>query len=745
MVALYEIESQGELERGSVAPGNFEDWRASSLSFELMAAFNQTSMNLTGEGEPERLIVYSTSSTFFSILRIETAVGRVFAPDEDRGAAPRVAILTDRLWRRRFGGDPDVVGRQIRLDDVPHEVIGVLPREFHFPSRDADLYVPHAMIAEEASTRRSHYLDVVARLRDGVSLSSAREEMRALGNRIAEVHPETNGGETVGVSELQGELVAGMKRPLVLLFGAIGGVLLIAYVNVTSLLFARGTSRRREFSIRAALGASRARLMGELLSEAMVLAVSGSALAFWAGSWVRRWFVVWTPPHLALDETWMSGTTVLFALTLSAVLGLGLGMLPALELTCGRMPMPVLEGSQRAVGLERSHTSMRKLLVVVEVTLALVLLSVSGLLLQSFYRLSRESPGFRSEEVLTMRVELSRTRYEEPHQRVAFYREVLDRIERLPGVVSAGFVTMLPLTFQGGSTSFEIEGRGEPSGEESVAVFRSVTPDYFRVLGVPVVRGRVFDRRDPADSPRTAVINESFFRRFLGDVEPVGQQIRVWGEPHEIIGIVGDIRELERGGQPVPAFYVTVYERSFGFFDPRDLAVRASGDADGLARRIREEIWAVDPDQPISYTRAMSDILHGSVSTERLQTVVFSIFGVAALLLAALGIYGVLSYVVVRRTSEIGLRIALGAKRADVLHLVLLQGMGPALLGVGLGVVASLWVTRLFSGLLYGVAQNDPWTLAAMASTLTAAALLACLLPSLRATRVDPLVALREG
>ncbi|HXV64661.1 MAG TPA: ABC transporter permease [Vicinamibacteria bacterium] len=744
LVALYEIESQGELDRGSVAPGNFADWRASSRSFEFMAAFNQTSMNLTGEGEPERLIVYSTSSTFFSTLHIEAALGRVFAPDEDRESAPRVAVLTGGLWRRRFGGDPDVVGRRILLDDVPYEIIGVLPQEFHFPSRDAEIYVPHAMSTEEASTRRSHYLDVVARLRDGVSLSSAREEMRALGRLVAEAHPETNSGETVGVFALQEELVASMKRPLVLLLGAIVGVLLIACVNVVNLLLARGTSRRRELSIRAALGASRARLAGELLSEAMVLAVAGSALALLAALWVRRWFVSWTPPHLALDEAGISGAAVLFTLASCALLGLGLGMVPALELTRRRLPTSVIEGGQRSVGLARSHTGVRKFLVVSEVTLALVLVTVSGLLLQSFYRLSRESPGFRPEEVLTMRVELSRTKYEEPHQRVAFYREVLDRIEHLPDVVSAGFVTMLPLTFQGGSTSFEIEGREEPSDSDRFAVFRSVTPDYFRALGVPVVRGRVFDRGDSSDSPRTAVINESFFRRFLGEVEPVGQRLRIWGEPHEIIGIVGDIRELERGGEPVPALYVTVYQRSFGFFDPRDLAVRARGDASGLARRIRAEIWAVDPDQPISYTRAMNDILNGSVSTERLQMVVFSIFGAAALLLAALGIYGVLSYAVARRTSEIALRMALGARSSDVLRLVLLQGMRPAVLGVGLGVGASLVVTRFFAGMLYGVEPNDPWTLAAITTTLTAVALLACLLPSWRATRVDPLVALRE-
>lgn len=740
LVTLQESDLEGGGDGDDVTPANFEDWRALNTSFEDIAALVATSMNFTGDDEPERLRVERVSSSLFPLLGVEPRLGRAFLAEEDTEGRGRVVVLSHGLWQRRFGGGDGVLGKSLRLDGESYRVVGVLPSWFRFPSRGIDLFVPLAMGAEERSSRNSHYLDVIGRLRSDISLARASSEMDAIGKQLETRYPDTNADNGVVVRSLHDELVGELGTPLLVLLAAVGAVLLIAVVNVANLLLARSAARRKEVAVRAALGASRARILGQLMTESAMLAGCGAVIGMLISVWAKQLLQVLTPEHVVLDTTWLHPATAVFATALSLAVALGMGLLPALQLSgFGHGPLSGLRSSASSAGARS-----RNVLVVAEVALAVALLSVGGLMLRSFASLTAIDPGFRAENVLTLRVELSGARYQEHHEKIAFYHELESRVSRLPGVVSSGFVTMLPLSFQGGSIMFAALDAELPVGIQPLAVFRSVSNDYFRTLGISLVEGRGFDRRDGADAPKVVVVNEQFVRDFFPDADVLGHRIDIWGTSAEIVGVVANLQQLVFGDEPRPSIYVAMEQRALGFFDPKDFAVRTQADPTALAPGIRAEIWAIDPDQPIASIRTMEQIVSGSIANRRMQTLLLFAFATVALLLATLGIYGVLSYLVSQRTDEIGLRMALGARALDVVRLVAGQGMLLALCGMAIGLVAGVGLGRVLSGMLHGVEAGDPWTLAAVACVLSVVAFAACLIPAARAARIDPLVALRN-
>ncbi len=745
--------SETDIESGSggdsVTPANFEDWRALNTSFEDLAAMAQTSMNLTGEGDPERLNVHRVSSSFFSILGVEPLLGRAFVTEEDQPGGERVVLLSHGFWERHFGARGSALGEDILLDGESHRVIGVLPVWFRFPSRDIALFVPLAMDGDERSARSSHYLDVLGRVRSGVTTVQAAAEMDAIAARLAELHPDTNADNGIRVRPLREDLVGEGTTPLIVLFVAVSAVLFIAVANVANLLLARSASRQKEVAVRTALGASRSRILGQLMTESALLSLCGAGAGVLFAIWGRRLLEAVTPAHIALDTEWWRPATVGFALVLAGAVAVGMGLLPALQLSrLGHGPLLSLRSSS-----SRMSTRLRSTLIVGEVAIALVLLVLGGLMVRSFFNLTRVHPGFRAENVLTMRIELSGSRYQEHHQKVAFYRDLETRVARLPGIESSSFISMLPLTFRGGSIYFEIQDRvaedttSAPSAIEPIAVFRSVTAKYFRTLGIPLVEGRGFDVRDGSAAPKVAIINRTLAREFFRAGSALGKRIDIWGESTEIVGVVGDARQLAIGENVRPAIYVASEQRSFGFFDPRDFALYARRDPSSLVSAVRAEVWSIDPNQPIASIRTMEEIVADAVANDRVQTLLLTAFALVALLLAALGIYGVLTHTVSQRTDEIGLRMALGARTSDVLRMVAGEGMALTLLGIGLGLVGARALARVLEGLdstLHGIEPGDPWTMAAISGLLATVALGACLAPAWRATRIDPLEALRE-
>ena len=745
--AQLAVLSETDIESGaggdSVTPANFEDWRALATSFEDLAAMAQTSMNLTGEGDPERLNVHRVSSSFFSILGVEPLLGRAFVTEEDQPGGERVVLLSHGFWERHFGARGSALGEDILLDGESHRVIGILPVWFRFPRRDIAAFVPLAMDGDERSARSSHYLDVLGRVRSGVTTVQAAAEMDAIAARLAELHPDTNADNGIRVRPLREDLVGEATTPLIVLFVAVSAVLFIAVANVANLLLARSAARQKEVAIRTALGASRSRILGQLMTESALLSLCGAAAGVLFAMWGRRLLEAVTPAHIALETEWWRPATLGFALVLAGAVAVGMGLLPALQLSrLGHGPLLSLRSPS-----SRLSTRLRSTLIVGEVAIALVLLVLGGLMVRSFFNLTRVHPGFRAENVLTMRIELSGSRYQEHHQKVAFYRDLEARIGRLPGVESSSFVSMLPLTFRGGSIYFEIQGRvaeDVTSTMDPIAVFRSVTTKYFRTLGIPLVEGRGFDVRDGSSAPKVAIINRTLAREFFRGESALGKRIDIWGESTEIVGVVGDAHQLAVGEDVRPAIYVASVQRSFGFFDPRDFALYARRDPSSLVSTVRAEVWSIDPDQPIASIRTMDEIVADAAANDRVQTILLTAFALVALLLAALGIYGVLTHTVSQRTDEIGLRMALGAGRSDVLRMVAGEGMMLTFLGIGLGLVGASALARVLRGMLHGIEPGDPWTMGAVATLLGAVGLAACLVPGFRATRIDPLEALRE-
>jgi putative ABC transport system permease protein len=747
LVMIWEDATFAGFPRNTPAPANYVDWKTQTQSFEDVAATAESTFNLTGDGDPERVSAYRVTANFFPLFGVAPALGRGFTADDDRPGAQKVAVLSHSLWQARYGSNSQIVNRDIQLNGEKYTVVGVMPAGFQFFERDVRLWVPIALDAEDLANRGGHYLKVVARLKPGVTLDQAQADLAALMARIGKDHPrETFDGKlTAFVMPLREELAGNVRSSLVVLLVAVACVLLIACANVAGLLLARAVARRREIALRLALGASRQRVVRQLLTESLLLSAAagiiGSILAYWSFAFLEQLI----PEQMALLTSLTLDTRILlFTLLISLVTGVIFGLVPALQ--SAKVDLnEALKQSTRVTSTGR----LRSALIVFEVALSLVLLVGAGLLIQTLFQLFNQYSVLQPEQVMTMRTVLPQTKYKEPQQRQAFYEQVLDRVQHLPGVVAAGYTTSVPLLWKGGTSGFVPEGITTPiPGMAYDANHREVSANYLQAMSIPLREGRYFDKRDNENSMRVGIINETMARQYWPGQNVLGRRFNI-GDPNdgewmEIVGVVADVRQMGLD-EPVKAEMYVPYRQvtDWPAFVPRDLAIRTSGDTSNIAGAVREIIREVDPDQPISNIATMSEVLGVEAEQRRMGMIMLAAFAGLALLLASLGIYGVLAYFVTQHTNEIGVRIALGANRRNILGLVLKKGMGLTLLGVVFGLAASFVLTRLMSSLLFGVKAFDPLTFVAVPSVLALVALLACWIPARRATKVDPMVALR--
>ena len=736
--------------RNTPAPANYYDWKTQNKSFSEMAASASTSFNLTGDGEPERVAAYAVSSDFIPVFGVRPMLGRSFLPEEEQPGAGKVVLLSYSLWQSRYGGEQSILNRDILLNGEKYSVVGVMPPGFQFIETDVRLWVPLVMDQEDIANRTGHYLQVVARLKPGVSFAGAQADMDALMQRIGTDYPgpTLNGKLGAVVLPLRDQLVGDARGSLIVLLVAVAFVLLIACANVAGLLLARAVGRRREIALRMALGAGRGRLVRQLLTESLLLATAagmlGSLLAYWSFSFLQGL----VPQEMAVATSLTLDLRILlFTLAISIVTGIVFGLVPALQSANIELNEALKQTNTRATSTGRLRSS----LIVFEVALSLVLLIGAGLLIQTLFQLFRQYSVLEPEKVLTMRTILPREKYKELQQRDNYYQQVLQRVEHLPGVVTAGYTTSVPLSWKGGTSGFFPEGISAPiEGLAYDANHRQVSAHYLQTMNVPLRQGRYFDEHDDAQSIPVIIINETMARQYWPGQNAIGRRMKL-GDPTDneipwvqIVGIVGDIRQMGLD-EPVKAEMYLPYQQVVGnlWYIPRDLAIRTHGDASSLVSSVRQIIRDVDPDQPVSNVATMAELLGTEAAQRRMGMIMLVGFAVLALLLASLGIYGVLAYFVTQHTSEIGVRQALGATPRSILLLVLKKGMSLTLVGVALGLAAAFAVTRLMNSLLFGVRAADPLTFAIVPLLLVLVALVACLIPARRATKVDPLVALR--
>jgi predicted permease len=750
LVIVWEEASFAGFPQNTPAPANYIDWKNQNQSFSDMAATAEVSFNLTGDGEPERVTAYAVTANFFPLFGVQPLLGRSFLPEEDRPGANKVVVLSYSLWQSRYGGDRQILNRDIQLNGEKHAVVGVMPASFQFLESEVRLWVPIAMDPEEMANRGGHYLNVVARLKPGVAVSQAQADMNAVMSRIANDHPEETMEGKLGavVMPVRDQLVGQTRGSLIVLLVAVAFVLLIACANVAGLLLARAVGRRREIALRVALGATRVRVVRQLLTESLLLAtvagVLGSLLAYWSFTFLQGL----VPAEMALLTSLKLDTRILaFTLLISIVTGIIFGLVPALQSANVDLNDALKQSSTRTTSTGRLRSTM----IVFEVALSLVLLVGAGLLIQTLFQLFRQYAVLEPEKVLTMRTVLPREKYKEPPQRNNFYRQVLDRVEHLPGVVAAGYSTSVPLQWKGGTSGFYPEGIKAPiPGMAYDANHRQVSAGYLKAMNIPLRQGRYFEDGDNEQSMPVAIINETMARQYWPGENALGRRFKI-GDPDEpgkqwkeIVGIVADIRQMGLD-EPVKAEMYFPYQQVTDWpgYTPRDLAVRTSGDPMSLVGSVRQAIREVDTDQPVSNVATMAELLGEEAAPRRMGMIMLVAFAGLALLLASLGIYGVLAYFVTQHTNEIGVRLALGATPRNILFLVLKKGMGLTLVGVVIGIAASFALTRLMSSLLFGVQAADPLTFVAVPLLLGTVALLACAIPARRATKVDPMVALR--
>jgi predicted permease len=741
LVLLWEDASRIGFPRGTPAPANYADWKAQSQAFAQIEAVSGRPMNLTGTGEPERINVDAVTSGLFPMLGVQPAAGRLIRPEEDNPSALKVALVSDALWRRRFGGDPRLVGESIRLNDERYVVIGILPAGFQFLRKDTELWIPIAFSKQELANRDAHYLTVVGRLKPGVTMPQAQADIDAVAKRIGELNlsfaldgPSTAvAARRVVLVPLREQLAGDVRSTLILLLVAVASILLIACANVANLLLSRAIGRSKEMSLRTALGASRFRLLRQLLTESLLLSAAGGIAGLLLAQLSLGILTRLVPSSMANSSRLeLSAPVLLFSVFLSLATGVVFGLTPALR------------ASKQTVvrsGAGRADRRLRSVLVVAETALALVLLICAQLMIQTFLRLKAVDPGFRAENIVTARTPLP-PRYADASRRSAFYHQVLERISKLPGVVSAGYVTALPLTFKGGTRGFQIEGGPPVRGRD--ALYRQVTPDYLRTMGIAILRGRGIEERDGPQALKVAVISETMAKKFWQNEDPVGRRFQLGpsGAPWiTIVGISGDVKQMGLEAPTKAEMYLSAQQEST-LFAPGELAIRVSSGGLSLAA-LQREIWSVDRELPVSGFRTMEEILDTETLQRRMQMSLLGGFAGLALLLAGLGIYGVMSYAVAQRTQEIGIRMALGARRGEVLWMVIGQGMVLALLGVGFGLAGAFGATRLLASMLFGTAANNLFAYASVSVLLIGVAIVACLVPARRASRVDPLVALR--
>jgi putative ABC transport system permease protein len=729
------------------APGNFADWKNRSTAFSGMAAIGYRSWNLTGTGEPVRIEGEAFSADIFSVLETNPMLGRAFTPEEDRPGAAHVALLGYGLWANRFAADPSITGRAIRLDEESYTVIGVMPQGFRFPDSDDQLYVPLALTQEQLANHDSHFLRVVARLKAGVALPQAQSEMEIVARHLTTQYPASNTGVGVRLISLEDQRAGNMRRPLLMLSGVAGLLLLMVCANVANLLLARASVRERELAIRSALGASRARVLRQLLVESLVLSflggVLGLAFAFWGINVLRGY----APAEQNLAEVHLNTLVGTFNLGVSLLAGLIFGLFPGFQSARGEVVGKLKEGGRDSASMGRVRT--RGFLVVVEMALGVIVLIGAGLLLRSFVRLEQIPLGFQPHNVLTLRVILRGPRYSDVPERTAFCQQAVQRMRSLPGVRDVGAISFLPLTMQGRTTGIAVEGEPPPApGQVPFADFRSVSPGYFATMGIPLLQGRDFSWDDAPQSLPVMIVSQTMARNFWPHGDAIGKRIKLGGVNSgapwvTVVGIVADVRQLELIGAPRSAMYLPASQDAGTGDTLRDWVVRASGDPATLASAVRSAVWAIDPTLPISRIQTMESVRSSYLGPQQFNLTLVALFGALALILAGVGLYGVAAYCVAQRRREIGIRIAMGAQGNDVVRLVLGYGTKLAALGLAFGSLTALVLTRLVSTLLYGVSEHDPLTFASVTLLLASVAVIASYIPARRAMRVDPLVALR--
>jgi len=748
VVSIWEQTLRQGIQQNEVAPANFFDLRDQSQAFEAIGAYGPHDINLTGSGDPERLNGQLVSANVFSILGVEPALGRTFRAEEDEPGQDHVVVLSDAVWQRRFNRDPSILNRNLTLNGETFTVVGVMPRGFFFPERDIEMWVPWAMEPEQKAGRGDHYLRLVGRLRTSATVERANADVQSIAQRLAIVYPRTNDGLGFTVHSLHQDYVGNLRSPILILFAAVGLVLLIACANVANLLLAQATTRRREIAIRIALGARRWTIVRQLLIESLLLAAGGGLLGVLGALWSVAALAKLLPESLSkLQGLNIDARVFVFTLGVSVLTAVVFGGAPAL-LASRTKPGATLSDVARDVAGGTSGRLVRRVLVVSEVALAVVLLVSAGLLLRSFQLLRQVDLGFSTENRLTMRMVLPMPKYAKPEARTAFYDEMLRRVKELPGVEAAGMITFLPLSFNGMNFSFSVEGQPSPADMKlPFALYRVVSPDYFRALGIALQRGRFFDGHDVLDSQPVMMINRRLAERYWSGEDPIGKRLKIGpvDSPSPwltVVGVVGNTQQTGLYDQKLE-FYVPYAQERRSFMAPRDLVVRTQQDATSLAAAVREAVWAVDKDQPVSNVRTMDQVFSAAISQERFQALLLGMFATLALLLACVGLYGVISYTVVQRTHEIGVRVALGAQPRDVLRLVIRQGMLLTLAGLVVGIAAGTFLTRVLTDMLFGVTPRDTVTFVGVPILLLVVAFLACWIPARRATRIDPLIALR--
>lgn len=749
LVALYSMYPQRNVFRSVISAPDFHDWRAQNQSFESVAAYAGGSYTLSGGESPERLIGLSVSPNFFQVLGVSPLLGRAFVTEEENAGRNRVAVLSYGLWQRRFGADPNLVGKPISLNGESFTVIGVSPKDFRFAP--VELYTPLTFDAEEMTdlARGSHYLRVIARLKAGVTLAQAKTDLETLSRRIEQQHPVTNTGKYGNVISYQEDQVGNIRPSLLVLLGAVILVLLIACANVASLLLARAASRQREMAVRAALGAGRWRVVRQLLTESLILSLAGACLGLLFAYWGVEGIVRAMPQEIA-DYTpgWrqigLNSQVLFFTLLLSCTTGIIFGVVPALQLSKPNLTDALKEGGKSSAGRQRQRA--RNVLVVAEIALALMLLIVAGLLMKSFQRLQQVTLGFNPQQVFAANVSLANAKYNDTPQQINFFQQVLQQVENLPGVKSAAMVNYAPFS-SNSDRVFTIAGHPEPAPDAIPdANYRVISPQYFRTLEIPLARGRIFTEQDAPNSPRVVIINETLAQRYFPNEDPLGKQIKLGrfteqNPLHTIVGVVGSVKDVRLETESDPTFYYPFTQSSARF---GSLVVRTANDPLLLTTPVRNAVLAVDQEQPITRPRTLEIAIADSMTQRRLNVILLGIFGGLALALAAVGIYGVMAYSVTQRTHEIGIRLALGAGRSDVLKLIVGQGMLLAAFGISIGLAGAFFLTRLMDTLLFGVTPTDPATFGSIASLLLGIAFCACWIPARRAARVDPVVTLKH-
>ncbi|HEX8144775.1 MAG TPA: ABC transporter permease [Pyrinomonadaceae bacterium] len=733
------------------------NWREQNQVFEQVAAFRSWAWNMTGSTGPEQVWGARVSASLFPALGVKPLLGRTFLPEEDRVGGAKVIVMGHGLWQRSFGSDPSIIGKAVTLNNQSYTVVGVMPPGFKFPggenmlsglqfSPKTELWEPMAFTDEELANRGTHNLAVIARLRPGATIAHARSEMTSIAAHLAEQYPKYSKGIGVKLVPLHEQVVGDVRPALLILLGTVGFVLLIACANVANLLLARAASRQKEIAIRTALGASRLRVIRQLLTESVLLALVGGAAGMLLALWGIDALGALIPENIPrANEIGVDAGMLGFTLIISLLTGLVFGLAPALQASRTDINESLKEGGRGAsTGLRRNR--FRSLLVVSEIALALVLLIGAGLLIRSFMRLQQVSPGFEPASVVAMEIVLpaiAPSNYAKPEQQAAFFQQALERMQTLPGVQAAAVVSSLPLSGAFESTDIIIEGRpNPPSGQEPQANYTMISADYFRVMSIPLMKGRTVSERDTKDAPAVVVVSETLAGRYWPNEEAIGKRLTMGFEktPREVVGVVGDVRQNSLDVETPLAVYLPYQQFPYAGMT---LVVRTASDPQTMASVARREVQTIDQSLPVSNVRSMEEVVSNSVSQRRFSMTLLGLFATVALLLAAVGIYGVMAYSVAERVHEIGIRIALGAQGRDILRLIVGQGMILTLAGVALGLAGAFLLTRLMSSLIYGVSATDPLTFAGVSLSLSAVALLACYIPARRATRVDPMEALR--